>query len=55
MAAGQVAGVDPKAFKIIDGKLYLAWNKKEAEKFAAKATEAIKLADENWDKFRKQE
>jgi hypothetical protein len=27
MAAGKVAGVNPEAWKIIDGKLYLGWSK----------------------------
>ena len=47
-AAGKVAGVNPEAFKIIEGKLYLSWNKQAAEKFAAKAIKAIDMADKNW-------
>ena len=45
---GKVAGVDPRAFKIINGKLYLNWNTESAEKFEAQAQENIKKADSNW-------
>jgi len=41
--------VDPKAFKIIDGKLYLNWSSESAEKFEAEATENIPKADKSWD------
>lgn len=47
---GKVAGVDPEAFKIIDGKLYLSWSKKGANKFAEAGVKAINAADENWAK-----
>ena len=47
-STGKVAGVNPEAFKIIDGKLYLNWNKELGNKFAEKGDEAIKKADENW-------
>jgi hypothetical protein len=45
--------VDPEVFKIINGKLYLSWSKKDAEQFANKGEKAIKLADENWEKVNK--
>lgn len=45
---GRPAGVDPEAFKIIDGKLYLTFDKDVADNFAAKADEAIKSAEINW-------
>jgi hypothetical protein len=47
---GKVVGVNPEAFKIIDGKLYLSWNQKYIDKFAEEGDEAIKKADENWAK-----
>jgi hypothetical protein len=50
---GKAAGVDPEAFKIIDGKLYLSFNKAVADKFAAKAGQVIIIADENWEQFKK--
>jgi hypothetical protein len=43
--------VDPEAFKIIEGKLYLNFNMNAADKFAAKADEAVAAADENWVKL----
>ncbi|QPB21087.1 YHS domain-containing (seleno)protein [Rhizobium sp. 007] len=54
--AGEVAlgsvtvNTDPEAFKIIDGKLYLIYDKGSAESFAAHAAEAVAKADENWPK-----
>jgi hypothetical protein len=46
--------VNPKAFKIIDGKLYLSWSKEGSDQFAAKAEKAVKMADENWAELKKQ-
>ncbi len=48
---GKAAGVNPKNFKIIDGKLYLAWSAEGADKFEAKAEDNIMKADESWDKL----
>jgi len=48
---GKVAGVDPEAFKIIDGKLYLNWNDESAAEFEADADDNIRQADENWEKL----
>ncbi|AJD45001.1 MULTISPECIES: YHS domain-containing (seleno)protein [Rhizobium] len=42
--------IDPEAFKIIDGKLYLIYDKKHAEGFAAHAEDAVAKADDNWPK-----
>jgi len=50
-ATGRVGGVNPEAFKIIDGKLYLNWSKEVLDKFTKNATENIKRADENWNKL----
>jgi len=50
LSAGRVAGVDPEAFKIIDGKLYLNWSKEVADKFSRNAATNVKKADENWAK-----
>ena len=46
--------MDPKAFKIIDGKLYLNWDKEGAEQFAANADIVVKKADDNWRKLNKE-
>ncbi len=51
---GKVAGVDPTAFKIIDGKLYLSWNREGVDKFAANADTAKKKANDNWAKLNKE-
>jgi len=48
---GKVVGVNPEAFKIIDGKLYLSWNQKYIDTFAEEGDKAIKKADENWAKL----
>jgi hypothetical protein len=48
---GRAAGVDPEAWKIIDGELYLYLNHKGGEKFAANADAEVKKADENWVKL----
>lgn len=54
--AGEVVGgsvtvnIDPEAFKIIDGKLYLIYDAGNAEDFAAHADEYIQKADANWPK-----
>lgn len=52
--AGEVVGgsvtvdVDPNAFKIIDGKLYLIYDKTNADDFEAHASDYIPKADANW-------
>jgi YHS domain-containing protein len=55
--AGEVAlgsvtiNIDPEAFKIIDGKLYLIYDKPHADEFAS-VSDNISLADANWPKIR---
>ncbi|MCA1409102.1 hypothetical protein I6F26_26590 [Ensifer sp. IC3342] len=44
------ANIDPEAFKIIDGKLYLTYDKGSADWFAANAAETVPKADGNWPK-----
>ncbi|NEI33443.1 YHS domain-containing (seleno)protein [Rhizobium leguminosarum] len=41
---------DPESFKIIDGKLYLIYDKGDAEWFAAHAADAVPQADSKWPK-----
>ena len=53
-ATGKAAGVNPEAWKIIDGELFLYFNREGGEKFAAKADAEVKKADENWDKLNKE-
>ncbi len=58
--AGEVAGsgsttvnIDPEAFKIIDGKLYLTYDKAHTAEFAANAGDMSK-ANANWPKLKAQ-
>jgi YHS domain-containing protein len=53
--AAEVAGsstvtvnVDPESFKIIDGKLYLIYDKVHTDEFAAHASEQVPKGDTNW-------
>jgi hypothetical protein len=54
--AGEVVGgsvtvnVDPEAFKIIDGKLYLIYDEGNSALFAANAKQLVPKADANWPK-----
>ncbi|OWW02408.1 hypothetical protein ATY81_21895 [Rhizobium sp. R72] len=42
--------VDPEAFKIVDGKLYLMYDKAHAEEFAAHPADTVARADGQWPK-----
>src|SRR5450432_2323103 len=49
VVAGSVTtDIDPEAFKIIDGKLYLIYDKADADEFAASTDENVTKADANW-------
>ena len=48
VGGGVTINVDPEAFKIIDGKLYLIYDVDNADDFAAHAAENIPKADANW-------
>jgi YHS domain-containing protein len=55
--AAEVAGsgsvtvnIDPEAFKIIDGKLYITYDKVHTDDFAAHAADAVPKAEANWPK-----
>ena len=48
MARGFKRPIDPKAWVIIDDKLYLNYAKQTARKFAADADNQIPKADANW-------
>ena len=43
--------IDPKAFKIIDGKLYLVYDKAHANDFANHADQTVAKAEGNWSKI----
>jgi YHS domain-containing protein len=53
-STGRMFDINPEAFKIIDGKLYLYYDNKYGNEFAAKVEKNIKKADENWMKVNKQ-
>jgi len=51
VAQGKTAGIDPEAWKIVDGKLYLNYNKKIQSRWEKDAETNIAAADENWPKL----
>jgi len=54
LAMGKVVDVDPESWTIVDGKLYLNYDKKFREQWRANAAENIKQADANWPKLKPQ-
>jgi YHS domain-containing protein len=52
-STGKMFDINPEAFKIIDGKLYLYYDNRYGNQFAAKSEKNIKKADENWMKVNK--
>lgn len=48
VSQGSTAGIDPDAWTVRDGKLYLNYNKSVQEKWLADAEAAIERADANW-------
>lgn len=53
LAAGYKAPISPDAWKIVDDKLYLNYNKKVQTDWMADQAEMIKKADENWPTVKK--
>jgi YHS domain-containing protein len=53
IASGYTAAVDPTAWKVVEGKLYLNYNASVAKSWAAKAEGYIKSGDVNWRDWRK--
>ncbi len=49
--AGEFAGVNPEFWKIIDGELYLGWDKKGMQQFSENADAYIEQADSNWSRL----
>ena len=47
-AQGYTASTDPKAWKVVDGKLYLNYNVEIKEKWEKDIPGHIKRADANW-------
>ena len=52
VSQGYTAKIDPTAWKIVDGKLYLNYNQKIKVDWEANQTNYIKAADENWPKLK---
>jgi YHS domain-containing protein len=48
---GYTAKGDPEAWKIVDGKLYVNYNKDVQEKWSQDISGCIKKGDENWPQF----
>jgi len=52
LAGSVTVNIDPEAFKIIDGKLYLTYDKAHTADFAAHASDQVPKADANWPKIK---
>ena len=50
LVVGKVKDIDPEAWTIVDGKLYLNFTRAFRDKFRHNATANIKKAEENWTK-----
>ncbi len=48
ISQGYTARIEPEAWKIVDGKLYLNYNQQIKKKWEANETEFIESADKNW-------
>lgn len=53
VANGYTASIDPEAWRIIDGKLYLNYSKDVQKKWEANIPGFIKQGNENWPKLKK--
>ena len=51
VSQGYTAGIDPSAWKIVDGKLYLNYSKGVQAKWLANTKDLIRQADRNWPKI----
>ncbi len=49
---GYTADGDPNAWKIVDGKLYLNYNRQIKEKWEAEQQELIQEGEKNWEEFK---
>lgn len=55
MSRGYAVPTDPDAWSVVDGKLYLNFNRDVQKKWNQSIPEYIKLADQNWPKIPKKE
>jgi len=52
VSEGYTADGDPEAWKVVDGKLYLNYNKQVREKWEANQAERIEKGKANWQSFK---
>lgn len=52
MTRGVRADVDPEAWLIVDGRLYLNFSKEGRDRFAADADAKVRAADAHWERVR---
>lgn len=55
MWRGFTAPIDPNAFAIVDGKLYLAYAKEIMQEFKEEAEDSVPTADANWARLSRSE
>ena len=53
VSEGYTADGDPEAWKVVDGKLFLNYNKQVKEKWEQNQTERIEKGSANWQQFKK--
>lgn len=51
MSLGQLAPIDPEAWAIVDGRLYLNYSKPGRDRFVDDPVSAIEKADANWEEL----
>lgn len=51
VSQGYTAAIDPEAWKVVDGKLYLNYDKKVQAKWETSLAPNIQKADQNWPKL----
>lgn len=54
LSRGMKVTADPEAWTIVDGRLYLKFNKAVRDRWRQNTAENIKKAEKNWDNIRKQ-
>ena len=52
VSEGHTANGDPQAWKVVDGKLYLNYNKDVKKKWEERQAERIQKANVNWQEFK---
>src|SRR5688500_5483675 len=52
VSEGYTADADPEAWKVVDGKLYLNYNKQVREKWEKNQDERIEKGKSNWESFK---